>query len=136
MPNALPKTTSRLNYWASWLTRTLIALSFLPREAVESYRCGRTSGGGRQSVIRRRRALDAAASHAPIPRHRTIDHPATFLGPRVKNRAASSAIFFQRTESDLMPTALARARQLDCCGEGLLVRVKLAYGSTKANGRL
>ena len=31
---------------------------------------------------------------------------------------------------------LARVRRLDCRGECLLVRVKLARGSTKANGRV
>jgi hypothetical protein len=40
--------------------------------------------------------------------------------------------FFQKTESDLMPIALARVRRLDCRGEGLLVRVKLALGVTQA----
>jgi hypothetical protein len=53
---------------------------------------------------------------------KTIDHPVTSLGPRVKNRAAPSVIFFQKTENDLMLTTLARVRRLDCRGEGLPVR--------------
>jgi hypothetical protein len=44
----------------------------------------------------------------------------------VKNRAAPFAIFLQKAESDLVPTALAGVRRLDCRGEGLLARVKLA----------
>jgi hypothetical protein len=64
----------------------------------------------------------------------TIDHRKRLWDRRVKKRAAPSAIFSQKAESDLMPTALARVRRLDCHGEGLLVRVKLAGGSTKANG--
>jgi hypothetical protein len=42
----------------------------------------------------------------------------------------------KKAESDPMPAALARVQRLDCRGEGLLVRVKLACGSTKANGRV
>jgi hypothetical protein len=87
------------------------------------------------SACVRRRAVPPrpASSHAPI---RSIGPSRTSLGPRVKNRAAPSAIFFQKTESDLTSTALARVRRLDCRGEGLLVRMKLAGGSTKANGRV
>jgi hypothetical protein len=66
----------------------------------------------------------------------TIDHPATSLGPRWTNAIRPFAIFFPKTESDLMPTTLARVRRLDCRGECLLVRVKLARGSTKTNGRV
>jgi hypothetical protein len=54
----------------------------------------------------------------------------------VRDRDPPICDFFQKTESDLMPTASARVRRLDCRGEGLLVRVKLVRGSTKANGRV
>jgi hypothetical protein len=37
---------------------------------------------------------------------------------------------------DFVARRLARVRRLDRRGEGLLVRVKLACGSTKANGRV
>jgi hypothetical protein len=55
----------------------------------------------------------------------------------VKNRAAPSGIFSpKKAESDLMPAALARVRRLDYRGEGLLVRMNLARGPIKANGRV
>jgi hypothetical protein len=44
--------------------------------------------------------------------------------------------FFPKTESDLTPIATARVRRLDYRGECLLVRVMLACGLTKANGRI
>jgi hypothetical protein len=53
-----------------------------------------------------------------------------------RSRSAHLRIFSKKNESDLMPTALARVRRLDCRSEGLLVRVKLACGSTKANCRV
>jgi hypothetical protein len=59
------------------------------------------------------------------------DHPATSLGPRCAIAIRPSAIFFQKTKSDLMPTALAGVRRLYCRGEDLLVRVKLARGSIR-----
>src|SRR6516165_6784797 len=73
---------------------------------------------------------------------RASNHPSTgpstianVSGPAVSERDPPICEFFRKAESDLM-TASARVRRLDCRGEGLLVRVKLARCSTKANGRL
>jgi hypothetical protein len=43
---------------------------------------------------------------------------------------------FSKTQSDLTSTGSARVRRLDSRDECLLVRVKLACGSTEANGRI
>jgi len=59
------------------------------------------------------------------------------MGSKEQDRAAPSGIFSpKKAESDLMPAALARVRRLDYRGEGLLVRMNLARGPIKANGRV
>jgi hypothetical protein len=57
-------------------------------------------------------------------------------GSAVSDRDPPIRDFFPKTESDLTSTATARVRRLHYRGECLLLRVKLAYGLTKANGRI
>jgi hypothetical protein len=44
--------------------------------------------------------------------------------------------FFPKSEIDLTSTASVRVRRVDCRGEDLQLRVKLAYCPTEANGRV
>src|SRR5262249_35019594 len=90
------------------------------------------------SRCRAARRCAATSGAQPRVHSEESDHrpSRTSLGRGVRNRAAPSAIFFPKTESDLMPTAFAGVRRLDWRGGGLLVRVKLVRGSTKANGRV
>jgi hypothetical protein len=56
------------------------------------------------------------------------------LDRRAQSRPAHPRLF-PKTEGDLTATVSARVRRLDCRRGCLLVRVKLACGSTEANGR-